>query len=304
MKIGAITLATILTFAATQAFSQNANDAVEASNPIVAILNGEPVLASEVVEFYESLGPDVAQVAFQSIYPQLLESTVSRKLVNQMGRSQGLLEDEEAIRKIQFWTERVIEEIIVNRWVESNLTDDLIQVAYEAMIADITIVEEVRASHILVETQEEGYEAIVRIENGELFADLARELSTGPSGAEGGDLDFFKYEDVIPEFSDIAFSLPVGEYTTEPVETQFGWHIILVTDRRSLDPPSYEESYDSLRQQEGMRLLGEFYESLKGSNQIILFNFDGTPAGEEGPIAPVVAPAGEESAGNAPPPRP
>lgn len=285
MKIRVLILAGLVSVFANGAIAQNADDVAE--DATVAILNGELVRASEVIDFYESLGPEVSQIAFQTLYPQLLDSTVNRKLIAQLARSQGLINDSEVARKIAFWTERVLEEILVNRWVESNLTDEVVMIAYEKMIGDMTIIEELRASHILVATQAEAYDAISRLESGEVFADLAKELSLGPSGAEGGDLNYFKYEDVIPAFSDIAFSLSIGEYTTEPVETQFGWHVILTTDRRSIEPPSYEASYSELRRQEGIRIMEEFYSNLTENAEVLLFNFDGTPADESGPQVPL-----------------
>ena len=308
MKIRAVTVAAILAVAATATLAQDAGDAAEEIDAVVAIVNGELVRASEVMLLYESLGPQVSQIAFSTLYPQLLESTIERKVVTQRARAEGLLEDPEVAGKIAFWTERVLEETFINRSVEAALTEELIRAAYELVLADQTIVEEVRASHILLETQAEAYEAIVRIEAGEPFADLARELSIGPSGAEGGDLDFFRYEDVVQEFSDIAFSLAVGEYTTEPVETSFGWHIILATDRRSVEPPTFDEMFGELRLQEGERTVGELYQGLMTDVVVQRFNFDGSKAGDDGPIVvqgplpPLVAPeAGfEPPAGGAP----
>ena len=294
MKTRSVILAAAIAAVATATLAQEAGEEVPVVDPVVAIVNGEALFASEIVLLYQSLGPEVARVAFSTLYAQLLEGSIQRRLVAARGAEEGLLDDPAVASRIRFWTERVIEEALVNRWVEEVLTDDLVRAAYDAMLADRMQVEEVRASHILVETQAEAYAAIERLEAGENFADLARELSIGPSGQNGGDLDYFQYEQVVPEFSDVAFALPVGEYTTEPVETQFGWHVILVTDRRDVEPPTYEEMYPQLRQQEGAKLVDQFYSELMEGVEVVRFNFDGTPlVGDEPAIA--APPAGAEA---------
>lgn len=299
MQFRAVSIAAMLALAAPVALAQDAGNGAGEIDPVVAIVNGELVRASEVVLLYESLGPQVTQIAFQTLYAQLLESTIERKLVTQRAVAEGLLADPDVAAKVAYWTERVLEETLVNRTIENALTDELVRAAYDRMIADATVAEEVRASHILLETQAEAYEVIARIEAGELFADLARELSIGPSAAQGGDLDYFRYEDVVPEFSDVAFSLGIGEYTTEPVESAFGWHVILLTDRRAIEPPTFDEMFGELRDEEGQRLVGEFYQNLMTDVDVQRFNFDGTPAGDDGPL---LAPPPEQPVEPAPAP--
>lgn len=89
----------------------------------------------------------------------------------------------------------------------------------------------VRASHILVDTKQEADDLKSRIEKGESFADLAKQYSKCPSGRSGGDLGYFERGQMVPEFDQAAFSLPVGQ-VSEPVQTQFGWHLIEVTDKK------------------------------------------------------------------------
>ncbi|MDD3420581.1 MAG: peptidylprolyl isomerase [Candidatus Gastranaerophilales bacterium] len=90
---------------------------------------------------------------------------------------------------------------------------------------------QVRASHILVKTKEEADEIRKEIQKGMTFSQAAQEFSLCPSGEEGGDLGYFDRGMMVPEFEDAAFSLPIGQLS-QPVRTEFGWHLILVTDRR------------------------------------------------------------------------
>ena len=90
---------------------------------------------------------------------------------------------------------------------------------------------EIRASHILVQTEDEAKKLYDEIQNGKSFADIAQAVSLCPSGQNGGDLGYFRRGQMVPQFEIAAFNLPVGEIS-KPVWTQFGWHLIKVTDRR------------------------------------------------------------------------
>lgn len=96
---------------------------------------------------------------------------------------------------------------------------------------NVTQVSEVKASHILVSTEEEAKELRKEILAGKPFAEVAKEKSSCPSGRNGGDLGYFGKGQMVKEFEDSAFSLPVGE-VSEPIKTQFGYHLIQVTDQR------------------------------------------------------------------------
>ena len=87
------------------------------------------------------------------------------------------------------------------------------------------------------------------LDGGADFAELARERSTGPSGPQGGDLGYFTQEQMVPEFAQVAFALEAGTYTNEPVQTQFGWHVIKVEDRRQTEPAPFEEVEEQLREE-------------------------------------------------------
>jgi len=89
----------------------------------------------------------------------------------------------------------------------------------------------VRASHILVKTQKQAQEIKAKIDNGASFEEMAKKYSTCPSGANGGDLGYFSRGQMVPDFENVAFALPVGK-VSDPVQTQFGWHLIKVTDRK------------------------------------------------------------------------
>ena len=115
-----------------------------------------------------------------------------------------------------------------------------------AYVDDTASREQVTASHILVETEDEAKAVIAQLNDGADFAALAKEKSTGPSGPNGGELGSFGRGQMVPAFETAAFSMPAGSYTETPVQTQFGWHVIKVDDKGIEDAPSLEDMRDQL----------------------------------------------------------
>ena len=114
-------------------------------------------------------------------------------------------------------------------------------------MANTPPVNEVHARHILVKTKEEATAIIKQLDGGAKFEDIAKEKSSDGSAAQGGDLGWFGPGQMVPEFEKAAFALEVGAYTKEPVQTQFGWHVIKVEDKRAQQPPAFEQVKDQIR---------------------------------------------------------
>ena len=179
-------------------------------------------------------------------------------------------------------------------WDESNL-----QAMYEQLVVNQPDQDEVNARHILVDDKEKAEALIAQAQNGADFAELAREHSTGPTGANGGDLGYFAQAQMVPEFSAAAFAMEVGAVSDEPVQTQFGWHVIKVEDRRPVVKPSYEEMREALSQQLRQSVTQSIVQSLRGEAEVTLFTIDGEPMPEpavEPAAAPTQPPAPAEAA--------
>lgn len=124
--------------------------------------------------------------------------------------------------------------------VEAYYNENIEQYNYEA---------EIRASHILLETEEKALEVLDKINNGADFAELAREYSTGPSGEKGGDLGFFgQNSNMDKDFKDAAFALELNK-VSEPIKTQFGYHLIKVTEMKEAGTTTFEEAKDTINEQ-------------------------------------------------------
>ena len=120
-------------------------------------------------------------------------------------------------------------------------SEDKLQAYYDARYQSVDLGREYNASHILVESEEEAKDLIVKLSDGADFAGLAQEFSTGPSGPNGGSLGWFGQGRMVAPFEQAVMSLTVGEVSPLPVQTQFGWHVIILNDMRAVQAPAFEE---------------------------------------------------------------
>jgi len=143
-------------------------------------------------------------------------------------------------------------------------TDDEIKASYEQQI-ELSPPLEYKARHILVETQGEAQSLIAELDGGADFAELAKEKSTGPSGPNGGDLGWFSPNQMVAPFSQAVSKLENGAITKEPVQTQFGWHVILREDSRDTAPPTLESVRDMIKQRVEQDKLQKYIEDLRAT---------------------------------------
>ncbi|CAG0910981.1 unnamed protein product [Cyprideis torosa] len=132
--------------------------------------------------------------------------------------------------------------------IVEKISDEEVKARYDKEVAAMTPEKQVRARHILVKSEEEAKAIIEELDGGADFIELAKEKSTGPSGPNGGDLDYFGKGQMVPEFEAAAFALENGQYTKEPIKTQFGFHVIKKEDERDEPLPTFEEAKDQVRQ--------------------------------------------------------
>ena len=212
----------------------------------VATLDGEAIHLDEIIAVAETLPAEYQQQGIAALYPQLVDEVVNARLAAVAGRASGIDKDDDIAAAIKAAADRVIAESYITRRVNEQLTDEAIQTAYDAYVDDTASREQVTASHILVETEDEAKAVIAQLNDGADFAALAKEKSTGPSGPNGGELGSFGRGQMVPAFETAAFSMPAGSYSETPVQTQFGWHVIKVDDKGIEDAPSLEDMRDQL----------------------------------------------------------
>ena len=240
-------LGLLLFFGSAAVFADEAT--VEtADDPVVARVNGDVVYESELMAAAAAL-PAQYQANIAAILPTLLDRIVDLRLVVSAGTSAGLLEEADVQARLEAAQDQVVSQVYIERQLAERVTDEVLQERYQEMVGELPVEREVHARHILLETEEAAKEVIGELDGGADFATLAQERSTGPSGPQGGDLGFFAKGQMVAPFAEAAFALEPGSYTKEPVQTQFGFHLILVEEARDQEPPSFAEMEPQLREQ-------------------------------------------------------
>jgi peptidyl-prolyl cis-trans isomerase C len=266
-------------------------------DPVVAIVNGQPLHLSELEIAQQALPPQYRNVPMQSVFAALLDRIVDSKLVVQEGRKNKVTDDPAFKHRMAFVEDQVIQDFWLQKEIARKVTPEKMHQRYDERLKSMPGEEEVQARHILVATEDEAKALIAQLKKGASFDKLAREKSTDKaSGGEGGDLGWFKKSDMVKEFADAAFALKKGEMSDTPVKTQFGYHIILTEDRRKAPPPTFEELSQEIREELAKEAVNGFLNQLRASAKIEKFNIDGSK-----PAAP---PAGQPAAPAAPPGKP
>lgn len=192
------------------------------------------------------LPPQYRNQPFEVLYEPVLDDIIDTRLAATAAKRSGIADDPLIEELAQRAYDRVMAEAWISLEIQQNITDEMVEAQYAELAGDMTLREEISARHILVASEDEAKAIITRLNNGEDFAALAIELSTGPSAPNGGNLGFFKRGDMVPSFSDAAFLLEVESYSEAPVESSFGWHVIKVDDKRVLDLPPLDNIRNQL----------------------------------------------------------
>jgi peptidyl-prolyl cis-trans isomerase C len=235
IKIFGICAAIVGACASITAHAQDDNIA-----KVVATIDGEDISLNLVIAMMRQLPPQYRDQPFDVLYDPVLDDIIDTRLAAREAKRSGIADDP----LIQELAQRAYDRVMAEAWISINIqqqiTDDMVDARYAELINDTSAREEISARHILVDSMDAATDIIRRLDDGEDFATLAKALSTGPSAPNGGNLGYFKRGDMVPSFSDAAFDLDVSKYTDTPVRSDYGWHVIMVEDKRTIDLPPLE----------------------------------------------------------------
>ncbi|KAA1179262.1 peptidylprolyl isomerase [Rhizobium tropici] len=240
-KLAAVAFATIVTFQAP-VFAADAKD------PVVAKVGDVEIHQSELNLAIANLDPQLGQLPDDQKKVAALSASIDVKLLSQQAATEKLDQTPDFQAHMAYLRDRELHNAFFKAHVADKITDDEVKARYDKEVAALPKQEEVHARHILVKTEDEAKAIIKELDAGKDFAALAKEKSTDPNKADGGDLGYFGHGRMVKEFEDAAFALPVGTYTKTPVKTDFGWHIIKVEDKRNAPPPPFDQVKDQVRQ--------------------------------------------------------
>jgi peptidyl-prolyl cis-trans isomerase C len=234
------------------AFAQPKQTVKAGEDPVVARVNGQPIYRSAVLDFYNQLPPQMAQIPLEQIAPGIINELAARKLLSDAAEKAKLGDNADVKKQLQSAREQVLQQAYLDRKVKEDVTEAKMKARYDELIKQQPAEEEVHARHILVNSEADAKAALEEVKKGTDFTEVSKKRSTGPTAATGGDLGFFTKDKMVPAFAEAAFKLQPGQVTEAPVQTQFGWHIIKVEARRKSEPPKFED------------VRGQVYEMMSG----------------------------------------
>lgn len=219
-----------------------------AEDAVVAKVGKLEITQSELDLAVANLDPQLAQLPDEQKKIAALSGAIDVKLLAGNADGEGLKDDAEFKKRMQFIADRELHNIYFKKHVVDAVTEDEVKARYDKEIAALPKQVEVSARHILVKTEEEAKAIIAELDAGKDFIELAKAKSTDPNKSEGGDLGYFTKGRMVPEFEEVAFAMEKGTYSKTPVKTQFGFHVIKVEDKRDAAPPAYETVAQQVRQ--------------------------------------------------------
>ncbi len=246
-------------------------------DPVVATVAGDEIRLSEVVDSKSQLPQQYQSMPMEAMFPALVERVIDMRLVAREARANGLADDPDVRRELARIENQILSQVFLTRRIDAMITEQAVQARYDEHIAALPPDEEVSARHILLETEEDALAVIASLRGGADFIELAAEKSIGPSADRGGDIGYFGRGNVVPEFADAAFAIEPGQISETPVQSEFGWHVIRVDDRRAVAPPSLEEMRQQLVSEISQQLIAELIGELRDKVTVERFNMDGSP---------------------------
>ncbi len=224
-----------------------------------ALVNGEPISLTQVARHAEQRGSADAPVSNEDALAEL----VNLQLLRQEAIRRGIDREPATVEEIARQEVAVLANAMVQRYVEeSPVSEEQLTSEYEVQTASL-IGKEYNARHILLDDEQSAREVIAELQGGADFATLASERSTGPSASQGGDLGWFRANQMVPAFTQALLGLDVGSVTDEPVQTRFGWHVIELVGVRDVPKPAFEDVRQQLRTIVTNKRLRAFVEELR-----------------------------------------
>jgi peptidyl-prolyl cis-trans isomerase C len=213
------------------------------SDPVIAKVNGVEIHESDLTMAEEDVGQNqqVQALAGDAKRDYLVSYLADVILASKAAEGKKINDQKEFKSRLGFIRNKLLMETLLQEEGKAALTPEAMKKVYEEAVKSMGAEQEVRARHILVPTEEEAKAVLAEIKKGTDFAELAKQKSKDPgAAAEGGDLGYFGKDQMVPEFAEVAFKLEKGQ-VSDPVKTQFGWHIIKVEDKRTKPVPEFDK---------------------------------------------------------------
>jgi peptidyl-prolyl cis-trans isomerase C len=258
--LGAVALAALLAAPVTVLRAQD-------SDPVIARANGVDIHESDLAFAEQEIGANMPAMAPEQKRQYLITYLTDVVILARAAEQQKIGDRDDVKRRMNFEHNKVLMEALLGSVGRAAMTDDAMHKVYDEAVKQMPPEEEVHARHILVSTEDEAKAIEAELKKGADFATLAKEKSKDPGAAEGGDLGYFTKDQMVPEFADAAFKLDKGQIS-DPVKTQFGWHIIKVEDKRVKPTPTFDEVKPQLENYVAHRAQAELVEKVRSAANV------------------------------------
>ena len=269
----------------------------EAVDPasVVATIGDDTITEGDLAFAAEDMAQDLAQMPPDERRAFLVRILIDMKVMSRAARDAGMDQTEIFAQRKEYLEERALRRAYFAEAIAASITEEAVRAEYDAYAGQFQPADEVRASHILVETEEEANSIKAELDGGADFATLAREHSIDPGAANGGDLGFFGKGMMVQPFEEAAFALAEAGDISVPVQSQFGWHIIKLEEKRKSQPPTFEQVAPQIQNQLLMKTFTKKVDELMAGVTVEITDpelkakFDAQEAAEEAAAAGAAA---------------
>lgn len=249
----------------------------EKNNGVAAVVNGEQITVADIKEAYEQTPQIKNQVSFEEFYNRALEVMINSKLALQAATAANVQASQEYQKELAAMQDDLARKVYIDQQLATKVTDAEIKKVYDEYVANFKSEKEIKAKHILVDSEDLAKEIIEKLnKKSAKFDDLAKQYSK-----DQADLGYFTAEAMIPEFSDAAFAMKKGTFSQKPVKTEFGYHVILVEDVRDSKPLPFENVAEQIKGTLSQQAVAQVVADLHKNAQIEKFDLNGKKITEE-----------------------
>ncbi len=246
---------------------------------ILLTVNGQPVTRAMYALYFQDRMRGVPDAKTSpEMQMGVLNELANILIVAQDAEKSGYMDHEEITASMALLKAKLLTQAMVQEYADKNKPDDeQVQKIYDEQYANL-ISTEYKARHILVKEEDEAKALISELDKGADFAELAKEHSTGPTNVKGGDLGWIDPNQMVKPFADALKGLEKGKYSSAPVQTQFGWHVILLEDSRTNPAPTLDKVRGEIETKLQQKALTDYMQSLRDSSKLVFNEKNGKPA--------------------------
>lgn len=266
---------------ATTVQSSSASTQLPAPGAVVAEINGEKIAFGELQTALTTLPSQLQEVSIDKIYEPLLNRVIDTKLITRAAEAAGMRNDPDVQKKMQEASEAMLQKFYLDREISKLITDLILKGKYDEILKMMPKGEkaekEIRLRHILVKTKKEAEEILKKLKGGADFAALTKQHSIDePTKTNGGDLGYVRKSDMPKSFSEKVFKAAKATLIPEPLEVEgLGWSVIRVEDKRDVEPPSFQEVKEEIRQALVPEYAVQVIKGLRNTYKVVKYGLDG-----------------------------